>query len=95
MTGGNYSLTGGFWALFAVQSPGAPLLSIERIGSAVRVFWPKTSAGFLLDQSFTVKGPWSQVSFPYTTRNWRALRWGQISDLILLKNPLSAFLRFS
>ncbi len=67
MTGGNYLLTGGFWSLFAVQSPGAPLLSIERIGSAVRVFWPKPSAGFLLDQSFTVKGPWSQVSFPYTT----------------------------
>jgi hypothetical protein len=28
MTGGNYSLTGGFWALYAVQTPGAPLLTI-------------------------------------------------------------------
>ena len=28
MTGGNYSLTGGFWALYAVQTPGAPLLKI-------------------------------------------------------------------
>src|SRR6202030_1357655 len=28
MTGGNYSLTGGFWSLFAVQSPGAPTLRI-------------------------------------------------------------------
>ena len=26
MTGGNYSLTGGFWALYAVQTPGAPCL---------------------------------------------------------------------
>ena len=67
MTGGNYSLTGGFWSLFAVQSPDASLLSIERIGGSVRVFWPKPSTGFLLDQSFTVTGPWSQVSFPYTT----------------------------
>ena len=67
MSGGNYSLTGGFWSLSAVPSPGAPMLSIERIGGAVRVFWPNPSAGFLLDQSFTVTGPWSQVSFPYTT----------------------------
>src|SRR5450759_4556388 len=29
MTGGNYSLTGGFWALYAVQTPGAPVLSIQ------------------------------------------------------------------
>jgi len=67
MTGGNYSLTGGFWSLFAVQSPGAPLLSIERIGSDVRIFWPKPSTGFVLDQSLNVTGTWSQISFPYTT----------------------------
>jgi hypothetical protein len=29
MSGGNYSLTGGFWALYAVQTPGAPVLSIK------------------------------------------------------------------
>src|ERR1017187_4895147 len=28
ISGGNYSLTGGFWALYAVQTPGAPLLTI-------------------------------------------------------------------
>ena len=66
--GGSYTLAGGFWGIvFAVQSPGAPLLSIERIGGNVRVFWPKPSAGFVLDQSLTVTGTWSQVSFPYTT----------------------------
>src|ERR1035441_1442926 len=31
MNGGNYSVTGGFWSLLAVvQTPGAPLLSIQR-----------------------------------------------------------------
>src|SRR5258708_17972752 len=31
MSGGNYSLTGGFWSLVsAVQTPGAPLLTITR-----------------------------------------------------------------
>ena len=34
MTGGNYSLTGGFWALFAVQTPGAPVLNITLTGTA-------------------------------------------------------------
>src|SRR5262245_61634163 len=26
LTGGNFSLVGGFWSLFAMQTPGAPLL---------------------------------------------------------------------
>jgi len=67
MTAGNFSLTGGFWSLFAVQTPGAPLLSVERLGEAVRVFWPLPAAGFVLDQSLTATGAWSQVSFPYAT----------------------------
>src|SRR5438309_765524 len=41
MTGGNFTLEGGFWSIFAVQTPGAPLLSIERQVNAVRVYWPK------------------------------------------------------
>ena len=28
MTGNGYSLVGGYWAMFAVQTPGAPLLTI-------------------------------------------------------------------
>jgi hypothetical protein len=68
LSGGGYTVAGGFWGILsAVQSPGAPLLSIERVGGAVRVFWPKPSAGFVLDQSLTVTGIWSQVSFPYAT----------------------------
>ena len=67
MTGGNYSLTGGFWSLFAVQTPGSPPLSIERIGGNARIFWPKPATGFVLDQSLTASSGWSQVAFPYTT----------------------------
>jgi hypothetical protein len=66
-TGGNFSLTGGFWSLIPVQTPGAPLLSIERQGSVIRVFWPLSSAAFVLDQSLTATGAWSAVSFPYAT----------------------------
>jgi hypothetical protein len=52
MTGGNYSLTGGFWSLFAVQTPGAPLLTIQltTTNTAV-VYWPSPSTGFTLQQS--------------------------------------------
>jgi hypothetical protein len=48
MTGGNYSLTGGFWSLIAVQTPGAPLLSITASGNQVIVSWPSPSTGFNL-----------------------------------------------
>ncbi len=67
MTNGTFSLTGGFWSIFTVPTSDAPLLSVERQGTAVRVFWPLPATGFVLDQSLTVTGAWSQVSFPYTT----------------------------
>jgi hypothetical protein len=52
MTGGNYSLTGGFWALYAVQTPGAPVLSIARTTTnTVAIFWPSPSTGWMLQQN--------------------------------------------
>jgi len=43
MTGGNYSLTGGFWSLYAVQTAGAPLLTITYIGNQAIVSWSPSS----------------------------------------------------
>ncbi len=53
MTGGNYSLTGGFWSLLSVvQTPGAPLLSITRTATnTVAVTWPSPSTGWTLQQN--------------------------------------------
>jgi hypothetical protein len=52
LTGGNFSLTGGFWSLFAVQTPGAPLLSIRSTATnTVVVSWPSPSTGFSLQQN--------------------------------------------
>ena len=54
MTGGNYSLTGGFWALISVvQTPGAPLLTITFNPqlSTVTVSWPSPSTGWTLQQN--------------------------------------------
>jgi len=52
MTGGNYSLVGGFWSLFAVQIPGAPLLTIRLTSTnTALVLWPSPSTGFALQQN--------------------------------------------
>jgi hypothetical protein len=54
MTGGSYSLTGGFWSLIAVvQTPGAPLLTISFNPqlSTINVSWPSPSTGWTLQQN--------------------------------------------
>ena len=48
MTGGNYSLTGGFWSLIAVvQTAGLPNLAITHAGRSVIISWPNTGSGTL------------------------------------------------
>ena len=53
MSGGNYSVDSGFWGLIAaVQTPGAPLLSIARTTTnTVAVFWSSPSTGWTLQQN--------------------------------------------
>src|SRR5262245_59699511 len=55
MTGGNFTLSGGFWTLFAVQTPGAPILRIflTTTNTAV-VAWPAPSTGFNLQQNLAL-----------------------------------------
>lgn len=63
MSGGSYSLAGGFWAIIsAIQTPGAPLLSILHTPTnIVVVSWPSPSTGFSLQQATDL-----------TTANWSA-----------------------
>ncbi len=52
LTGGSYSVTGGFWSLFAVQTAGAPRLTIRMTGAnSATVSWPSPSSGFVLQQN--------------------------------------------
>jgi hypothetical protein len=53
MSGGNYTLDGGFWGVIAaVQTPGAPLLSIFHTATnTVAVSWPLSSTGWTLQQN--------------------------------------------
>lgn len=65
MSGGNYTLTGGFWSVIAaVQTPGAPLLSVSIVNSTVQVAWPLPATGWVLEQTPTLDGtppPWTAV----------------------------------
>jgi len=53
MSGGNFSVDGGFWGLIAaVQTPGAPLLRIFLTATnTVIIAWPTAAAGFNLEQN--------------------------------------------
>jgi hypothetical protein len=61
MTGGNYSVTGGFWSLLnVVQTPGAPLLTITHVGNQAIVSWPSSVTGFTLQTNNNLAtGFWS------------------------------------
>jgi hypothetical protein len=61
MTNGQYSVTGGFWALpTAVQTSGAPVLTIVPVtpGNAT-ISWSPNTSGWILQQSSHVTGPWT------------------------------------
>ena len=71
MTGGGYSLTGGFWALVSVvQTPGLPNLTITHSGNSVIVSWPNTGT-YTLQQNPIVNSAsgWMMTSYPITTTN--------------------------
>ena len=69
LSGGNYTVDGGFWGLIAaVQTPGAPLLSITRSNSIVIVFWPFPSTGFVLQENPVINTTnWTDVRTSPTT----------------------------
>ena len=67
MSGGNYSVTGGYWALInVVQTPGAPTLFIARSNNVATVYWQNVS-GWNLIQNGNLATPvasWSASSSP-------------------------------
>ncbi len=52
MSGGAYSLTGGFWSIFALQTPGEPQLTVRLTSTnTVLVSWPLSVTGYALQQN--------------------------------------------
>jgi len=70
MSGGNYTLDGGFWSIVATtQTPGAPLLTISLNSqlSTINISWPSPSTGFVLEQNSSLTNPdgWSVFGGSY------------------------------
>jgi hypothetical protein len=70
MTGGNYSLTGGFWSMIrVVQTAGLPNLVISQAGGNVIISWPATG-GYTVQQSPNLAtGTWTTSGYRVTTAN--------------------------
>ena len=83
MTGGNYSLTGGFWALYAVQTPGAPTLAIAPAtpGQAT-ISWTPNTPGFVLQETWSL-----------SPANWTNSPSGATNPVIVPAGPGTRFYR--
>jgi len=72
MSGGQYSVTGGFWSLISVvQTPGLPNLTITFVGpDSVVVSWPDTGSYTLQQNSnLAVPGGWAASGYTVSTSN--------------------------
>ncbi|EEF57474.1 hypothetical protein [Pedosphaera parvula] len=72
MSGGNYTIDGGFWGIIAaVQTPGAPFLTITPAGLNVIISWPVSSTTFTLQQDADLNTPnaWSTTGSSVTVTN--------------------------
>ena len=83
MTGGNYSLTGGFWSLISVvQTVGAPLLTITYSGNQAIVSWSPSVTGWTLQTNNNLAtGTWGNYA-------------GQVSNNRVTNSPPSGNLFF-
>jgi hypothetical protein len=91
MSSGQYFVTGGFWALYAEQTPGAPALNITRNGNTVTVYWQNV-AGWNLVQSGNLATPiasWSASGSPTLTGGTNYLNLPNPAGKLFfrLKNP--------
>jgi hypothetical protein len=73
MSGGNYTLQGGFWGIIAaVQTAGAPWLTITLNSqlSTINLSWPSPADGWTLEYATVLTsgtGQWTQIPPPYQT----------------------------
>ena len=70
LTNGQYAVAGGFWALpQAVQTPGAPLLSIAAAGPGqAQISWEPDTPGFVLQETLSL-APTNWVNSASGTNN--------------------------
>ena len=58
-SGGNYAVQGGFWSRYsAVQTIGAPKLTITRVGNSIEITWPVAgSSSYVLERTSSFGAP--------------------------------------
>lgn len=71
MSGGRYSVVGGFWSpISVVQTPGAPLLSITYAGTQAIVSWPLAATGWTLQTNGSpARAPWGDYLGPISNNS--------------------------
>ena len=70
LTGGNYSVTGGFWALISVvQTAGLPNLVIRHVGDSVLVSWAATGSYTLQQNDSLASTNWATSGYAVSTAN--------------------------
>jgi hypothetical protein len=71
LTGGNYSVTGGFWSIInVVQTSGSPLLTIASSANNILISWPYPSTGFVLQQNSNLNSTnWAVTSLAIDTNS--------------------------
>src|SRR5262249_29717070 len=69
MSGGKYSLTGGFWSLInVVQTAGAPTLFISHSANTLTVYWQNTGSWMLQQNPNLATANWT-TNTSWTTSN--------------------------
>ena len=85
MTGGAYSVTGGFWALYAVQVPGAPTLIILPAGTGLAMIsWTPATTNWVLQENLNL-----------ATTNWVNSPSGSTNPIVVPVNLPTKFYRLS
>jgi len=70
LTGGGFSVTGGFWSLISVvPTAGLPNLTITHTNNQVIVSWPATVPCTLQQNNTLTGGSWNTSGYPVTTTN--------------------------
>jgi hypothetical protein len=72
MSGGDFSVVGGFWSVIALQTPGAPRLSLRVSNDLVVVSWPLPDTGWKLQSTANLVTPgslWADYPPPYQTNS--------------------------
>ena len=89
MSGGSFSLTGGFWAIYAVQTVGAPTLYISRAPGTVTVFWQNVTGWNLQQNANLATTNWSVSSgiIPSNGTNYLTLTNPPGTRFYRLSNP--------